>query len=203
MMKKKPTRKYAVGGMTPTQTDKVNAANMAAMQKANAAAKSSAPTQAAKVNAASMAAMQKANAAANSSAPKMPAVAAATPNVRPATAVPQKPTPVGPPRPVPAVPTTKEKAQYLKAARGHFREDRKSGALKENVQAQKKNMRVALKSGVVPKEARKSVRDEIKNTNVKSVVQGVRSRFQENRKAIQAERANNKAIRKSLKGKSK
>jgi hypothetical protein len=41
MMKKKPTRKYAVGGMTPTQTDKVNAANMAAMQKANAAAKSS------------------------------------------------------------------------------------------------------------------------------------------------------------------
>jgi hypothetical protein len=53
----------------------------------------------------------------NSSAPKMPAVAAATPNVRPATAVPQKPTPVGPPRPVPAVPTTKEKAQYLKAAR--------------------------------------------------------------------------------------
>jgi hypothetical protein len=201
MMKKKPTRKYAVGGMTPTQTDKVNAANMAAMQKANAAAKSSAPTQAAKVNAASMAAMQKANAAANSSAPKMPAVAAATPNVRPATAVPQKPTPVGPPRPVPAVPTTKEKAQYLKAARGQFREDRKSGALKENVQAQKKNMRVALKSGVVPKEARKSVRDEIKNTNVKSVVQGVRSRFQENRKAIQAERANNKAIRKSLKGK--
>jgi hypothetical protein len=175
MMKKKPTRKYAVGGMTPTQTDKVNAANMAAMQKANAAA--------------------------NSSAPKMPAVAAATPNVRPATAVPQKPTPVGPPRPVPAVPTTKEKAQYLKAARGQFREDRKSGALKENVQAQKKNMRVALKSGVVPKEARKSVRDEIKNTNVKSVVQGVRSRFQKNRKAIQAERANNKAIRKSLKGK--
>jgi hypothetical protein len=177
MMKKKPTRKYAVGGMTPTQTDKVNAANMAAMQKFNAASKPSAPTQA--------------------------ALSGATPNVRPATAVPQKPTPVGPPRPVPAVPTTKEKAQYLKAARGHFREDRKSGALKENVQAQKKNMRVALKSGVVPKEARKSVRDEIKNTNVKSVVQGVRSRFQENRKAIQAERANNKAIRKSLKGKSK
>jgi hypothetical protein len=39
MMKKKPTRKYAAGGMAPTQTDKVNAANMAAMQKANAAAK--------------------------------------------------------------------------------------------------------------------------------------------------------------------
>jgi hypothetical protein len=191
MMKKKPTRKYAVGGMTPTQTDKVNAANMAAMQKANAAAK---------FNAASMAAMQVANAA-KSSAPKMPAVAAATPNVRPATAVPQKPTPVGPPRPVPAVPTTKEKAQYLKAARGQFREDRKSGALKENVQAQKKNMRVALKSGAVPKEDRKAVREQIKGTNVKSVAQGVRSRFQENRKAIQAERANNKAIRKSLKGK--
>jgi hypothetical protein len=93
MMKKKPTRKYAVGGMTPTQTDKVNAANMAAMQKANAAGQSLLrPTQA--------------------------ALSGATPNVRPATAVPQKPTPVGPPRPVPAVPTTKEKAQYLKAARG-------------------------------------------------------------------------------------
>jgi hypothetical protein len=190
MMKKKPTRKYAVGGMTPTQTDKVNAANMAAMQKANAAAK---------FNAASMAAMQVANAA-KSSAPKMPAVAAATPNVRPATAVPQKPTPVGPPRPVPAVPTTKEKAQYLKAARQGFREYRKSGALKENVQAQKKNMRVALKSGAVPKEARKSLRDEIKNTNVKSVAQGVRSRLASARENIKTERANNKAIRKSLKG---
>jgi hypothetical protein len=179
MMKKKPTRKYAVGGMTPTQTDKVNAANMAAMQKFNAASKPSAPTQAAL------------------------SVAAATPNVRPATAVPQKPTPVGPPRPVPAVPTTKEKAQYLKAARRQFREDRKSGALKENVQAQKKNMRAALKSGVVPKEARKSLRDEIKNTNVKSVAQGVRSRFASARENIKTERANNKAIRKSLKGKSK
>jgi hypothetical protein len=177
MMKKKPTRKYAVGGMTPTQTDKVNAANMAAMQKFNAASKPSAPTQA--------------------------ALSGAKPNVRPATAVPQKPTPVGPPRPVPAVFTTKEKAQYLKGSRRQFREDRKSGALKENVQAQKKEMRVALKSGVVPKEARKSLRDEIKNTNVKSVAQGVRSRFASARENIKTERANNKAIRKSLKGKSK
>jgi hypothetical protein len=169
MMKKKPTRKYAVGGMTPTQTDKVNAANMAAMQKFNAASKPSAPTQA--------------------------ALSGAKPNVRPATAVPQKPTPV--------VLTTKEKAQYLKGSRRQFREDRKSGALKENVQAQKKEMRTALKSGVVPKEARKSLRDEIKNTNVKSVAQGVRSRFASARENIKTERANNKAIRKSLKGKSK
>jgi hypothetical protein len=113
----------------------------------------------------------------------------------------QKPAPIGASGPAPYAPTTKEKAQYLKAARRQFREDRKSGALKENVQAQKKNMRAALKSGVVPKEARKSVREQLKNTNVKSVAQGVRSRFQEARKAIQAERANNKAIRKSLKGK--
>jgi hypothetical protein len=37
MMKKKPTRKYAVGGMT-AQTDMFNAASKAAMQKANAPA---------------------------------------------------------------------------------------------------------------------------------------------------------------------
>jgi hypothetical protein len=64
-------------------------------------------------------------------------------------------------------------------------------------------MRAALKSGVVPKEARKSLRDEIKNTNVKSVAQGVRSRLASARENIKTERANNKAIRKSLKGKSK
>jgi hypothetical protein len=190
MMKKKPTRKYAVGGMTPTQTDKVNAANMAAMQKFNAAAKSSASVERAVV-----APEGKTVAAASSNKPSDAEIAkikAALGGAKP---------PVGPPRPVPAVPTTKEKAQYLKAARQGFREYRKSGALKENVQAQKKNMRVALKSGAVPKEDRKAVREQIKGTNVKSVAQGVRSRFQENRKAIQAERANNKAIRKSLKGK--
>jgi hypothetical protein len=71
----------------------------------------------------------------------------------------------------------RKRHSILKQHVKQFREDRKSGALKENVQAQKKNMRVALKSGVVPKEARKSLRDEIKNTNVKSVAQGVRSRL--------------------------
>jgi hypothetical protein len=153
MMKKKPTRKYAAGGMAPAQADKVNAANMAAMQKFNAAAKSSAP-------------VQKAVAAASSNKPSdaeiakiKAALGGAKPNVRPATAVPQKPAPIGASGPAPYAPTTKEKAQYLKGARRQFREDRKSGA------------------------------------------QGERSMFQERRKAIQAERASNKAIRKSLKGK--
>jgi hypothetical protein len=146
MMKKKPTRKYAAGGMAPTQTDKFNAASKAAMQKSNTASK-----------------------------------------------------PMGASGPAPTAPTTKQKAQELKAARQGFGEYRKSGALKENVQAQKKDMRAALKSGVVPKEARKSVREQIKNTNVKSVAQGVRSMFQEDRKAIQAERATNKARRQTAK----
>jgi hypothetical protein len=144
MMKKKPTRKYAAGGMAPTQ-----------VQKAVAAASSNKPSAA---EATALAKMK-------------------------------------------AVLTTKEKAQYLKGSRRQFREDSKSGAFKENVQAQKKDMRAALKSGAVPKEARKSLRDEIKNTNVKSVAQGVRSKFAEARENIKAERANNKAIRKSLKGK--
>jgi hypothetical protein len=251
MMNKKPTRKYAAGGMTAqkdmfnaalqmgkpkpasatrsAQADKVNAANMAAMQKANPASKPSAATQKAVA-----APVQKAVATASSNKPSdaevakikaalggakprsAPATAAKTsggpsaaelakmkasnytkPKARPAPAT-QKPTPMGA-SPVKPDLTLKQKAQNLKGARQQFREDRKSGALKENVQAQKKDMRAALKSDAVPKEDRKSLREQIKNTNVKSVAQGVRSNFQENRKAIQAERAANKARRQTAK----
>jgi hypothetical protein len=59
-----------------------------------------------------------------------------------------QPTPVGPPRPVPAVPTTKEKAQYLKAARG-FRKIVSQVRLKRMFKPKEK-MRVALKM-VCPK----------------------------------------------------
>ena len=146
MMKKKPTRKYAAGGMAPTQTDKFNAASKAAMQKSNTASK-----------------------------------------------------PMGAYDPAPTAPTTKQKAQGLKAERQAFREDRKSGALKANIQSMKKDTRAALKSGAVPKEDRKAVREQLKNTNVKSVVQNQRAGFQSARKEIQAERATNKARRQTAK----